>query len=68
MTNDWQIEEDDKTITDKRSGLKFKWHNTSSGNLVLAPFSPVTNDASYVSLLKEAKKALQQHFESRPAR
>jgi hypothetical protein len=63
MNNDWQIDEDAKTITNKNSGLKFKWHITPSG-LALAPFSPVTNDDSYVSQLKEAKNVLQQHFES----
>lgn len=61
MSNHWQIEEDDKTITDKRSGLKFKWHITRSG-LALAPFEPVPNNAPYVFLLNEAKKALQQHL------
>jgi len=59
MTNNWVIDENNKTITHKLSGLIFKWHITPAGVVVLAPFPhPVANeDASYVSLLKEAIKA-----------
>ena len=62
MTSDWQIDEGEKTITYKKSGVKFKWHSTVSG-LALAPFSPAANDKSYVLQLKEAQNILKQHLD-----
>lgn len=61
MIGNWVIDEENKAIIHKLSGLTFKWCVTA-GEAVLAPFPhPVTEEeASYLSLLKEAKNIIQK--------